>query len=151
MLSINELIKLNIREDEEIILLERTSLVIFIMPTLIAIFSLFFLFNEVFLGFLGVLFADLFVLISCYLLYINTFFLITNKKVIIKFGIFNRIIEDIPINRIGSIKVTQGIIGVMFNYGNIYLSDYSGSTGKTYVINNPLNFKKQLNNLTNYQ
>ncbi len=150
MLSINELIKLNIREDEEVLLVEKTSVVIFILPILIGLFSFVFLFYQEYLGFLLSMLSSVLLLFSCYLLYQNTFFAITDKKVLIKFGIFNRVIEDIPINRLGSISIKQDFIGVIFNYGNVYLSDFSGNTGKTYIINNPMNFKKQLNNLTNY-
>lgn len=150
MLSINELIKLNIREDEEVLLVEKTSVIIFILPILIGLFSFVFLFYKEYLGFLLSILSSVLLLFSCYLLYQNTFFAITDKKVLIKFGIFNRVIEDIPINRLGSISIKQDFIGVIFNYGNVYLSDFSGNTGKTYIINNPMNFKKQLNNLTNY-
>ena len=150
MLSINELIKLNIREDEEVLLVEKTSVIIFILPILIGLFSFVFLFYKEYLGFLLSILSSVLLLFSCYLLYQNTFFAITDKKVLIKFGIFNRVIEDIPINRLGSISIKQDFIGVIFNYGNVYLSDFSGNTGKTYIINNPMNFKKQLNSLTNY-
>jgi hypothetical protein len=72
------------------------------------------------------LFISLAVALICLVLqiarYINAEYCITNKRVLIKKGVFNALIYEMPINKIESVICTQGLLGILFKYGTIHIS-----------------------------
>lgn len=70
-----------------------------------------------------------------------------NKYVKGKTGLLRVCTMDSPISKITSVKVDQGILGRMFNYGTISINTAGDSTDYTFAyIDNPNAFKKSLLN-----
>ncbi len=69
---------------------------------------------------------------------------ITTKRVIAKFGFFNRTVIELKLQRFESITIEQSLLGRLFNYGTITVTGMGGV--KTIVPNlmAPIKFKKIL-------
>lgn len=78
---------------------------------------------------------------------------ITNKRTIIRKGVFSRTIIEIPHTRLESIQVTQSFLGRIFNYGDVYLAGSNlALRNKISSIKNPENFRLELNRaFTDYE
>ena len=66
---------------------------------------------------------------------------VTNKRVIAKTGLIRRHTIEQRIQKIESIRVTQGIIGRMFNYGTIMIHGTGGATTPIALVAKPFVFK----------
>ena len=72
---------------------------------------------------------------------------VTNKRLIAKTGIISRHTVEIMLVRIESVKVSQGIIGRMFDFGSIAVTG-TGSTNESFHdIIDPIEFRRQLGQL----
>jgi uncharacterized membrane protein YdbT with pleckstrin-like domain len=60
----------------------------------------------------------------------------TNKRIITKYGIISRNTDEIKIDAIESIDVRQGILGRIFNFGNLVIT---GRGGKLVIISDVYN------------
>ena len=67
---------------------------------------------------------------------------ITNKRLIAKTGLIRRDTVEIPLNKVSSLQIRQGLIGRVLGYGTLIISD----TGTTYApikyISAPLVFRR---------
>ena len=67
---------------------------------------------------------------------------ITNKRLIAKTGLIRRDTVEIPLNKVSSLQIRQGLIGRVLGYGTLIISD----TGTTYApikyISAPLFFRR---------
>ena len=70
---------------------------------------------------------------------------ITNKRIEGKKGLFKTVKMDSRIGQITSVKVTQGIVGKIFNYGTLNINTAGGEYEFNY-IKNPDNVKQTINN-----
>ena len=87
----------------------------------------------------GVLFP---VLILPYIQRRTTDLGVTNKRVIAKTGLISRRTVEQRIQKIESIRVNQGILGRMFNYGTIMIHGTGGATTPIKMVSGPLEFKR---------
>jgi len=69
--------------------------------------------------------------------YVNEEYCITNKRIIIKKGVFSENITDIPIEKIESISLIQGFMGSLFKYGTIRILGLGGSRPCLITIEKP--------------
>ncbi len=67
---------------------------------------------------------------------------VTNKKVIGKIGFIRRTSVDIPVRKLESINIDQGIIGRVFGYGTIELIGIGGNYFVIPWIKNPMKFRR---------
>ncbi len=67
---------------------------------------------------------------------------ITNKRIISKSGIIKRTTMELRLDKIESIKVDQGVLGRMLNYGAITISGTGGDKTPIESIADPLHFQK---------
>lgn len=74
--------------------------------------------------------------------YFTTELGITNKRVIAKTGLIKRDTIEINIHKIESIRVNQGILGRILNYGSIVIAGAGNPYAPIPGISNPLNFRK---------
>lgn len=72
-------------------------------------------------------------------------FVITNRRVMLKTGVLRRKLVELQLNRAEGLRVDQGIIGRIFNYGSIVVTS-GGVTESFAPIAQPYEFKKQVNN-----
>lgn len=77
-----------------------------------------------------------------FLVHLTTELVLTNQRVISKFGIISRDTAEISYKKVESIRVQQGIIGRLLGYGSVIIS----GTGTTYApipnISNPIVFRR---------
>lgn len=71
-------------------------------------------------------------------------FVITNKRILIKVGVLRRHSFELLINQVEGVGVDQGVIGRTLRYGTITISGSGGSKEIFPNIENPLEFRKQV-------
>lgn len=105
----------------------------------VSIWSLFplLLLGLIFLAFYGL---GLLIWATAAIRYLTTELVITNKRVIAKFGIISRSTIEINLQKIESIQVRQGLLARFFNFGSIVLSG-SGNHAPIPGISNPMQFR----------
>lgn len=141
----NSFINDQLSENEKIIYITKESSITLYLPLIYLLISFIFLFIPSFL-IVGVI-AISFNLIYFYILYLkinSSIYCITNKRIIIKTGFVNRNSIDIPLSRVAGVNLNQSVVGRIFNFGSISINGFGGDIGKAYLLNNPLEFKKYL-------
>ncbi len=71
-------------------------------------------------------------------------FVVTNKKVFIKYGIISITSLEINLDKIESIGVNQDILGRICGYGTIIVSGTGGTQQFFNFIDNPIEFRKSV-------
>ena len=74
---------------------------------------------------------------------------ITNKRVIAKFGFIKRHTVEINLDKVEALKVEQGVMGRMLNYGTIFISGAGTSVAPIPDIADPLVFRRKFMEATN--
>jgi len=93
---------------------------------------------------LAIIVICLLVFIWRILLYLNIEYGVTNKRLIIKKGIFCLTVSEIPIDRIESIFCIQGILGRIFHYGTVNISGIGGKTASFYMAYRPYALRRKI-------
>ena len=81
--------------------------------------------------------------IYAFLTYKTTELVVTNKKIIAKFGCIRRSTIELLLPKIESIQVNQTILGRALNYGDIVASGAGNPQAPVPGINNPIEFRKK--------
>ena len=68
----------------------------------------------------------------------------TNKRIITKYGVISRNTDEIKIDAIESIDVRQGILGRIFNFGNLVISGRGGKLVIISDVKNVVSYRKAL-------
>jgi uncharacterized membrane protein YdbT with pleckstrin-like domain len=71
-------------------------------------------------------------------------FAVTNKRVIVKVGLFHRHTLELVLAKVETVGVDQTIPGRIFNYGTIIVTGTGGTQEPFKDIANPLTFRKQV-------
>lgn len=74
----------------------------------------------------------------------KTELVITNKRIIAKYGIIRVDTIDIHFETIDSVSVEQSFLGRIFNYGSIVIHGYGGSKTPIMDVADPIKFKREL-------
>lgn len=74
---------------------------------------------------------------------------ITNRRVIAKFGFIKRDTVEINLDKIEALKVEQGFVGRVLNFGTIYISGAGTSVAPIRNIADPLVFRRKFMEATN--
>jgi uncharacterized membrane protein YdbT with pleckstrin-like domain len=74
---------------------------------------------------------------------------ITNKRLIIKTGIFSRKTLELNLSKIESVNVNQSILGRILGYGSIGVIGTGGTKEYFISIKNPLEFRRKFQELSN--
>ena len=77
----------------------------------------------------------------------TTELVITNRRIIAKFGLISRRTIELNISKIESIRVDQGLLGRMLDFGNIVVVGTGGSREPIPRISHPLEFRRQYDNI----
>ena len=75
---------------------------------------------------------------------LNTKIYLRSKQVSIETGVLSKQVQDISINKLEGITVTQNIIGKLFNFGSLIIS--TGGIHCNYYISNPMEFRNKIIN-----
>ncbi len=70
-------------------------------------------------------------------------FVVTNKRIICKTGIFSRRTLEMNLNKIETVNVDQSIFGRMFGYGTITIIGTGGTREAFTNISNAVEFRKK--------
>jgi len=90
-------------------------------------------------------FVGIISLLSAFMRGSSSEFAVTNRKVILKTGVLKRKLVELQLNRAEGLRVDQGILGRILNYGSLVVT--SGNVTESFSpIANPYEFKKQINN-----
>ncbi|WP_312926127.1 PH domain-containing protein [Atlantibacter hermannii] len=68
---------------------------------------------------------------------------ITNKRLIAKSGLIKRDTVEIPIKKISSLQVKQGISGRILGYGTLVISDAGTAHAPIRYIKDPMRFRQR--------
>ena len=68
---------------------------------------------------------------------------ITNKRLIIKTGIFSRKTLELNLSKIESVNVNQSILGRILGYGSLGVIGTGGTSENFLSIKNPLEFRRK--------
>ncbi|MFC5551745.1 PH domain-containing protein [Massilia aerilata] len=79
---------------------------------------------------------------------LTTELVITNKRVIAKFGLISRKTVELKNSRVESVQVDQSIMGRILNFGSIVVSGAGGPQAPIPNISAPLAFRSKLNEIT---
>jgi uncharacterized membrane protein YdbT with pleckstrin-like domain len=91
----------------------------------------------------------LFFLIAAWINVRSTEIAITNKRVIAKFGFIKRDTVEINLDKVEALKVEQGFLGRMLNYGTVFMSGAGTSVAPMRNIADPLVFRRKFMEATN--
>jgi len=76
--------------------------------------------------------------------YLCTEYGVTNKRIILKKGVFRITVAEIPTDRIESIFCIQGIMGRMFRYGTVFVSGVGGKTLSFFMAARPYALRRKI-------
>ncbi|WP_314436933.1 PH domain-containing protein [Massilia timonae] len=79
---------------------------------------------------------------------LTTELVITNKRVIAKFGLISRKTVELKNGKVESVQVEQSIMGRLLNFGSIVVSGAGGPQAPIPNISAPLQFRSRLNEIT---
>jgi uncharacterized membrane protein YdbT with pleckstrin-like domain len=91
----------------------------------------------------------LFFLIAAWIRVMSTEIAITNRRVIAKFGFIRRSTVEIPLEKVEALRVEQGFLGRMLNYGTIFIAGAGTSVAPIRDIADPLVFRRKFMEATN--
>ena len=81
-------------------------------------------------------------LLVAYTRYKSTELVVTNRRVIAKFGFISRRTIELNINKVEGIEVQQTLLGRMFNYGSLLISGTGSLKEPIHSISHPLEFRR---------
>ena len=67
---------------------------------------------------------------------------VTNKKVIGKTGFIQRVSIDLPLDKLESINIDQGVMGRILGFGRVSIRGVGGNNVSIPFIKNPLDFRR---------
>ena len=91
----------------------------------------------------------LFFLVAAWINVRSTEIAITNLRIIAKFGFIKRDTVEINLDRVEALKVEQGFLGRMLNFGTIFISGAGTSVAPIRNIADPLVFRRKFMEATN--
>ena len=80
----------------------------------------------------------------------TTELVITNRRIIAKFGLISRYTIEINLSKVESISVSQSILGRILNYGDLQIIGTGGTREPIPNIGNPLMFRRQFDQILNH-
>ena len=88
-----------------------------------------------------VIFPILFILLAI-INVTSTELAVTNKKVIGKAGFIRRVSIDLPLEKLESVNIDQGIIGRILGYGRVSIRGVGGNNVSIPFIKKPMDFRR---------
>ena len=78
------------------------------------------------------------------ILYVSSEFAITNKRVLIKVGFIHRHSLEMLLNKVETVRVDQGLLARIFNFGTIVVTGTGGTNEPFRAIAKPIEFRRQV-------
>jgi len=83
-------------------------------------------------------------LVGRYARYVTSEFAVTNKRVLVKIGLFQRHTLELLLSRLETIGVEQGLLARLLGYGTIVVTGTGGTSEPFTNISRPLEFRRQV-------
>ena len=96
-----------------------------------------------------VLVVGLFLLAWAWIRVRSTEIAITNRRVIVKYGFVKRDTVEINLEKVEALRVEQGFMGRMLNYGTVFISGAGTSVAPIKDVADPLVFRRKFMEATN--
>lgn len=80
--------------------------------------------------------------------YLTSIFVVTNKRIMMREGFFNRHTNETLLTSISQVTVDQHLIAQLLNYGNVTVNAF-GASDTFVMIANPFQFQQSLNEQLN--
>ena len=96
---------------------------------------------------MGFVLASIFLSIEAIVYISTTEFAITNRRVIAKRGFIRRRALELFLSKVESVRVHQGIIGRILNFGTLTVTGTGGTRESFNAIQNPLAVKRKLDQI----
>ena len=78
-------------------------------------------------------------------------FAVTNKRVMMKAGVFTTRSIELFLNKIEAIAVAQSLLGKLFGYGDIAITGSGGTSESFSHIQGPMEFRRAVQSVTDVQ
>ena len=85
----------------------------------------------------------LFFLVAAWVRVRSTEIALTNRRVIAKYGFIRRNTVEIALEKVEALRVEQGVLGRMLDYGTIFISGAGTSVAPMRDIASPLEFRRK--------
>jgi uncharacterized membrane protein YdbT with pleckstrin-like domain len=85
----------------------------------------------------------LFFLVAAWVRVKSTEIALTNRRVIAKYGFIRRNTVEIALEKVEALRVEQGVLGRMLDYGTIFISGAGTSVAPMRDIARPLEFRRK--------
>lgn len=146
----------NLLPGEQVIYRTRLHWLLFMGPVLLTVVVLlpitWFLANGAWSHYAWIpLVLGLIVLLTTYIKRQSSDFAVTNKRVMMKVGVFSTRSVELLLNKIEAITVHQSFIGRAFGYGDIVVTGSGGSRESFTRIQGPLAFRRAVQSVTDTQ
>jgi uncharacterized membrane protein YdbT with pleckstrin-like domain len=143
----------NLLEGEHVVYRTRLHWLPFIVPVLLTLVVLlptaWFLANGPWSRFTWIPLAiGLLVLLAIFINRQSSDFAVTNKRVMMKIGVFNTRSVELLLNKIEAIAVNQSFIGRILGYGDIVVTGSGGTREAFSLIQGPLEFRRAVQSVT---
>ena len=133
----------NLLSGEQVVYRATLHKIIYVWPAALALFGLYVMMNSVGAAIFFFLVAGI-VAAICYAELKASEFGVTNKRVLVKVGIFSRRSLEILLTKVEGIGVNQGILGKSLDYGTIVITGTGGTKEPFNRIAKPLAFRKKV-------
>jgi uncharacterized membrane protein YdbT with pleckstrin-like domain len=143
----------NLLDGEHVVYRTRLHWLLFVMPVLFTVVVLlplaWLMANGTWKSFAWIpLSFGLIVLVATFIKRQSSDFAVTNKRVMMKMGVFATRSIELLLNKIEAIAVNQSLMGRVFGYGDIAVTG-SGGTKETFSrIQGPLEFRRAVQSVT---
>jgi hypothetical protein len=74
--------------------------------------------------------------------YFSIEYYITNKRLIVKHGVFSTVVVDMPIDKVESLVCVQNLLGKLFNYGTVFVSGIGGMLPRYGTVRKPYTVRR---------
>jgi uncharacterized membrane protein YdbT with pleckstrin-like domain len=91
------------------------------------------------------------ILLATYIKRQSSDFAVTNKRVMMKVGVFNTRSIELVLNKVEAIAVNQSLMGRIFGYGDIVVTGSGGTKESFSHIQGPLAFRRAVQSVTDTQ
>lgn len=139
----------NLLPDEKVIFRTKKHLIIFFWPVVWTIFSLFatqYMLDSQILAkvaWVPWIIALLFWL-YVYIEYSFSEFAVTNKRVMMREGFFNKHTNELRVATVSQVNINQGIFGQLLNFGTVWINAFGAQDAYT-LIAKPNDFQRAVN------
>jgi uncharacterized membrane protein YdbT with pleckstrin-like domain len=146
----------NLLEGERVVFRTRLHWLLFLGPVLVTVIILlpaaWFVSTTTWSGYAWIPIAfGLLLLLATFIKRVSSDFAVTNKRIMMKVGVFRTRSIEILLSKVEAIAVDQSLLGRVFGYGDIVVTGSGGTREAFQQIQAPLEFRRAVQSVTDKQ